>query len=57
MISGSIESFRLCSFEDVNLFVQKIICISHELVKTMFSCSLVLMLGEGRRAADTCFFR
>lgn len=56
MISGSIESFRLCNSEDIDLFVQKIPCISHELVKSLLSHSLVLMLKEERRAADTCFF-
>ena len=56
-ISGSIESFSLCNSEDIDLFVQKIPCISHELVKSTLSRSLVLMLGDGRRAADTCFFR
>lgn len=47
MISGSVESFSLCNSEDIDLFVQKPPCISHELVKSMLSCSLVLMLGDG----------
>lgn len=56
MISGSIESFHLCTSEDIDLFVQKIPCISHELVKPLLSHSLVLMLKDERRAADTCYF-
>lgn len=53
MISGSIESFGLCNSEDIDLLVQKVHCISHELVKSLLSHSLVVMLGDGRRASNT----
>lgn len=54
-ILGSIESFSLCNSEDIELSVQKTPCISHELVKSMLSCSLVLMLGDGEEQQTHVF--
>lgn len=50
-IPGSIDSFSLGNSQGKD-FAQKIPCISHELVNSMLSLSLVLILGEGRRPRD-----